>query len=62
MIKIASKFKFPPCFSYYLILLKDMRLGKEPSYNLIHSAGGLTAERLIVLLFSVLTFSIIRYL
>ena len=40
MIKIASKFQFPPCFSYYLILLKDMRLGREPSYTLIHSAGG----------------------
>nr|AHM25009.1 hypothetical protein [Rhizophagus sp. DAOM 213198] len=39
-MKVASKFKFQPCFGFYLNLLKEMRAQKAPSYEIIHSAGG----------------------
>lgn len=37
---VSSLFTFPPCFGFYIQLLEDMRDGKKPRYDTIHSAGG----------------------
>jgi len=37
---IPIRFTFPKCFGFYLQLLEEMRAGKAPSYEVIHSAGG----------------------